>query len=364
MTSFVFVDDAPLLARVAAQLAGEPELALDTEFMREETYYPRLCLVQIAHPSGDVYCIDPLALQDLSPLAALFADSAIRKVVHAARQDVEVLLTRTELPRNLFDTQVAAALCGMSPQIGYGELVHKVLDLQLEKAHSRTDWTRRPLSAEQLHYAADDVRHLLPLRQTLQARLENLGRLSWFAGEMERLADAGLYRTDPANAWQRLKGLDSDDARRMAVAQAIARWREERAINRNRPRGWILSDDAVYEIVRSLPADLQALGALRSIPAGVVQKCGAELVAAVAASAHLPVNPRRSTRYVPPTAEEQKKLKALIATVKTIADGLDLSPEILASRKDLQQLLNGRTDIHALKGWRREVVGEALLRQL
>lgn len=364
MTSLQFIDTVPALAALLPQLETAPALALDTEFMREETYYPRLCLIQIATPAAE-YGVDPLAIEDLAALSALLAKPGILKVVHAARQDVETLMTRcAELPLNLFDTQVAAALCGLPPQIGYGDLVDRVLGVQLEKGHSRTDWTRRPLSTEQLHYAAEDVRYLLPLQEELRRRLEKLARLTWFEAEMRRFEDPSLYRMDPANAWQRLKGIDTQDERRAATAKALAQWRETRAMNRNRPRGWILADDALYQIARALPEDTDALTKLHLVPPGVIQKCGNEILAAVASTRHLPTNPAPVQRNTRPDPEQQRRLKQLTAAVKTVADGLGLSPEVLATRRDLLALLSGRTDVAPLQGWRGEVLGPALLSQL
>jgi len=359
MTPFQFIDDAERLAEVGAQLGGEREVALDTEFMRDRTFYPKLCLVQLATPRA-VYCIDPLALPDLAPLDALLADAGRRKIVHAARQDIEVLLTRCrELPVNIFDTQIAAALLGMPPQIGYGDLVKRELGVELEKAHARTDWAMRPLSSEQLEYAAEDVCHLPPLAAALRRDLEQRGRAQWFEYEMQRITDPALYRAVPDDAWRRLKGLDALDARRVEVAKALARWREHRAMSRDRPRGWILADDALYDIVRSLPADMASLAAIRTVPRGVLEKCGVDLLATIAASAHLGAEaPRRRER---PDPERERRLKSLSAIVRRVAEDVGISPEVLATRRDLQGLLNGRRDVEPLKGWRREIVGEALL---
>jgi ribonuclease D len=360
MIRFQFIDRLAELERLANELAGAMALALDTEFMRERTYYPKLCLVQLATADA-IACIDTLAINDLARLSPLLANNASLKVAHAARQDVETLLTRAvEPPTPLFDTQIAAALLGMQPQIGYGDLVHRLLGARLAKAHARTDWTLRPLSREQLEYAADDVRHLLPLREALTRELESRGRRHWFDAEMVRAQATFATRLSPEDAWQRLKGLDSLDERRRATAIALARWREKRAMQRDRPRGWILSDDALHEIVRALPHNIAQLQRLPSVPPGVVENSGADLLAAVEGSSHLASGelPRRAGR---PDPEMQARLKTLAATVKRIAEQLQLMPEVLATRRDLQQLLNGETDVPPLQGWRREVVGEALL---
>lgn len=359
MVSFQFIDRAEQLLDVVTQHAGERAVALDTEFMRDRTFFPKLCLVQLASSRG-VFCIDPLAIADLGSLDALFADSACRKIVHAARQDIEVLLTRCrESPLQVFDTQVAAALLGMPPQIGYGDLVKRELGVELEKAHARADWAARPLSSEQLEYAAEDVCHLPPLATALERDLEQRGRASWFAYEMQRITDPTLYRAHPEEAWRRLKGLDSLDARRTAVAKALARWREERAMRRDLPRGWILADEVLHEIVRALPADRDALARIRGLPRGVAEKSGEDLIATIAESAHLGSEPQR--RRERPDPERERQLKALSAIVRRIAADIGLSPEVLATRRDLQNLVNGRRDIEPLKNWRREVVGSALL---
>jgi ribonuclease D len=319
--------------------------------------------VQLATTSA-IACIDPLAIEDLAHLSALLGHAATFKVAHAARQDVEALATRNiQVPLPLFDTQIAAALLGMQPQIGYGELVHKMLGARLAKAHARTDWSVRPLSAEQLEYAADDVRHLLPLCEVLRRELEQRDRWHWFEAEMLRASATFAARLNPEDAWQRLKGLDALDPRRRATAVALAQWREQRAMQRDRPRGWILADEALYEIVRALPPDRTHLERLRAVPPGVIENCATDLLAAVRGSAHLESRDaqRRSTR---PDPAAQARLKALAATVKRIAEQLQLMPEVLATRRDLQQLLNGDTDVPPLQGWRRAVVGEALLSQL
>ncbi|HKE46347.1 MAG TPA: ribonuclease D [Steroidobacteraceae bacterium] len=363
MTASLFVNDASVLESLAAQLQAAPAFALDTEFMRERTYYPQLCLVQLAG-ADLIACIDPLAIEDLGSLDALLAQSDAVKVVHAVRQDLEALLTRlARAPTRLFDTQVAAALIGLSPQIGYGDLVQRFCGVALDKTHARTDWAARPLAPAQLRYASDDVRYLLPLRDALTAELDRRGRRTWFDTEMIRHASAGTRRIDPDEAWQRLRGLEGMDARRRETAKALARWREERAIRRNRPRGWILSDDALHDIVRALPEDRAAFERLESLPRGLLEKSGEELAGVVQSTARLNATARPQQRERP-DAEQQRRLKHLAATVRRVAEQLDLSPELLATRRELQQLLGGNRDIEPLRGWRRDVIGDVLLQAL
>ena len=360
MIGLQFIDQHSDLVRIADELRGAAHFAIDTEFMRERTYYPKLCLVQLA-TAGAIACIDPLAIEDLAQLSTLLGQPSSLKVAHAARQDIEALLTRSVQPATpLFDTQIAAALLGMQPQIGYGELVHRMVGAKLAKAHARTDWSVRPLSREQLEYAADDVRHLLPLHEVLQRELQSRDRLHWFDAEMTRASATFAARLTPQDAWQRLKGLEPLDPRRRATAIALAHWRETRAMQRDRPRGWILPDDALHEIARALPQNRAQLERVRSLPQGIIDNCATDLLAAVESSAHLAsggLAPRASR----PDPAAQARLKALAAAVKRIAEQLQLMPEVLATRRDLQQLVNGDTNVPPLQGWRREVLGEALL---
>jgi ribonuclease D len=229
-------DTAAALADCTRELAGASALALDTEFMRERTYRAELCLLQLAGPDCAT-CIDPLALADLTPVAELLRAPGTLKVVHASRQDLEVLFPAVGLVTPVFDTQVAAALAGLPAQVGYAELVRRFLGHELHKAHTRTDWSRRPLSPEQVLYALDDVRYLLPLKDALEERLAGLGRLDWLREELAALADPAAFEPDPDRAWLRVKGLRDLDPARERLARLLAAWRERRAGDRNRPCG-------------------------------------------------------------------------------------------------------------------------------
>ena len=343
---------------IAERLASEPVVGLDTEFLRERTYRAQLCLVQLSWRTGAV-CVDPILVADLSPLGRALGDERVIKVLHASRQDLEVLWPATGPVRAVFDTQVAAALAGEPAQIGYAELVRRLLGQELAKAHTRTDWSRRPLSPEQIEYALDDVRHLLPLKVALEERLDRLGRLSWLAEELAALSNPAALAVDPEEAWRRLKGLPGLDPGRQRLARALAAWRERRAMERNRPRGWILEDTLLREIVLRVPRTLEALASIPGMPGGVVQHCGRELLGAVeaaeiAASAPLPERQR-------PDPARSALVKKLVGVNQTVAGELGLSPEVLATRRDLEQLAEGRQDIAVLCGWRRGAVGERLL---
>src|SRR3546814_113419 len=244
MTTLIQTPEA--LAAHAARWAQCAWLTIDTEFVRVDTYYPKLCLVQIGDPERAV-CIDTLAFDDLTPLLdVLYAPTSIN-VFHAASQDLEILVRlRGNCPQPLFDTQIAATLLGIGDQIGYAGLIDKRLGITLDKSLSRTDWARRPLKDAELAYAAADVSHLATIYGALQDELAAAGRLGWLAEDCARLADASHYVTRPEDAWQRLRGLARMDARAQTVAAALAAWRETEAQNRDRPRKWIIDDDAIY----------------------------------------------------------------------------------------------------------------------
>ena len=349
------------LASLAGRLARAPAFGLDTEFLRERTYRAELCLLQIADTQGAV-CVDPLALADLAPLAPVLA-AGPQKVMHASRQDLEVLLPVAGAVRPLFDTQIAAALIGLPAQIGYGELVRRLLGHELDKAHTRTDWSRRPLSPEQVSYALDDVRFLLPLKDTLCTELERLGRRAWLEEELARLTEPDGSGADPEQAWTRIKGLKGLDPHRTRLARALGAWRERRAIERNRPRGWILEDGLLRDIVIRAPRTAAELAAIPDLPPGVLKHCGEELLAAIR-SAELPRElPPINTRVAPDPAASTL-FKKLAAVHRAVAAELALSPEVLATRRDLEQLAEGARDVPALRGWRRAVIGERLLAAL
>jgi ribonuclease D len=347
------------------RLQGARRIAIDTEFMRERTYWPQLCLLQVASDS-DCCLIDPLAGLDLAPLYAALSDPSRPKILHAARQDLEVLLNASgQVPGPVFDTQVAAALLGLPPQVGYADLVARQLGHSIDKGQTRTDWSRRPLSDAQLAYAADDVHHLLQLYTELAAALAARGRAAWHQEECALLEDPQLYRTEPAEAWRRLKGLGRLRHAEQAAARALAAWREQRAIASDKPRGWILSDEALYGLATLMPASTGDLEQVRALPPATVRKRGDELLELVRTA-------RESARDQPPspvpqrpTPEQTQRVARLQQRVKDVANGLGMSPEVLATRRDVEGMVLGSPE-HSplLRGWRREVIGQQLLELL
>jgi ribonuclease D len=362
MRDATLVTTSSELESAVFRLHGATRLAVDTEFMRESTYRPQLCLVQVAS-DADCYLVDPLTGIDLAPLLALLCDRARPKILHAARQDLEVLLLAGgSVPGPVFDTQVAAALLGLPPQAGYAELVARRLGHSIDKGQTRTDWSRRPLTPAQLAYAADDVHHLLTLHTDLAADLEARGRAPWHAEECAALDDPALYRTEPADAWRRLKGFGRLQPAEQAVARALADWRERRAIASDKPRGWILSDEALYALATLAPATTTDLEQVRALPPAVIRKRGEELlsliVTARAGAGDAPPSPPPSR----PTPGQTRLIGQLQQRVRDVAGTLEISPEVLATRRDVESLVLGPREASALLGgWRRDVIGESLL---
>jgi ribonuclease D len=356
-----YIDTSEALQAFSGQIAGAEWIALDTEFLREKTYYPKLCLLQIACP-GIVACIDPLVLDDIDPVLDVIFDPGITKVMHAARQDMEIFYhLRGAAPAPVFDTQIAAPLLGYPDQVGYGNLVREALGVTLDKLHTRADWSVRPLSAEQIHYAADDVIYLVDLYQHLHARLEDKGRLEWLAGDFRQLSSASLYENEPGLSWLRVKGGNRLKGPALAVLQALATWREERARHRDRPRGWILRDDALVELARHRPDSVEALGKIRGLNERLVNTTGKELVALIAQAAGKPPVPAPdSGARLRLTPAQDAVVDVMMAVVRVSGEENGMNPAVLASRKQLERLVLGDTGIEVMQGWRGKLVGERL----
>lgn len=348
-----------------AQFHGRPFIAVDTEFMRESTYWPKLCLIQAA-AEGVEAVIDPLAPGiDLEPFLAVMRDERIEKVFHAARQDVEILSNLDAMPKPLFDTQIAGMAAGFSEQVAYDVLVREMLRVDLDKSSRFTDWARRPLSEAQLTYALADVTHLASLYPLLRARLEDGGRLAWVREEMAALIDPALYDTTPENAWKRLKPR-RHTAKYLGVLRALATWREQTAQQRDQPRGRILKDDAIDEIATQAPIDLESLGRLRSLPKGFSgSRFGSEVLAAVqtglnSAEAHPPEAKRPARGASAPTGAVVELLKVLL---KARAEDAKVASKLIATVSDLEKIAaDDEGDTPALHGWRRETFGEDALK--
>lgn len=356
-----YIDSPAALTAFCEALKGREWIALDTEFIREKTYFPKLCLVQVGVP-GRCACIDPLALDSLQPLYDLLFDTNVTKVLHACSQDQEIFVHLTgQVPVPVFDTQLAVPLLGLPEQMGYANFIRELLGVTLDKAQSRTDWSRRPLSTSQLEYAADDVRYLAEVYPLVRERLAVQGRLEWLKPEFEPWEQLERYQPDPDNAWQRLRGLDRLRPKSLAIAQQLANWREQQAIARDLPRNWILKDEVILDIARLAPQKSAALADIRALPAKTVERYGETLVEQVnigAASQPRPLPARRRTAR--PDAQDEALADVLHGYLRLLADANDINSTSIAGRKDLLALVRGEST-PLLKGWRRVVAGEALL---
>jgi ribonuclease D len=353
------------LEAFCGRLSPAPFIAVDTEFMRETTYWPILCLIQVASLE-DSAVIDPMAEGlDLAPLLALLADPKIVKVFHAARQDVEIFNNLGVIPMPLFDTQIAAMAAGFGEQVAYDGLVRQMLKIEIDKSSRFTDWARRPLSAAQLEYALADVTHLAKIYPKLNDRLEKEGRLVWVAEEMAAMASPALYDVNPDNAWKRLKPRKFS-AKYLAAFRATAAWRERTAQTRDQPRGRILKDEAIDEIATQLPLDADGLNRLRSVPRGFSgSKFGPDLLDALNAAlkdpeAYAPVIERPDGRGGPPPGAVIELLKVLL---KARAEDAGVASKLIATVSDLEKIAgDDHAPVQALQGWRRELFGEDALR--
>lgn len=351
------------LADACARLAQHPFVTVDTEFMRETTYFPKLCLIQMASPDEAVL-VDPLAPGlDLAPFMALMADSGVVKVFHAARQDLEIVWILGRLiPAPLFDTQVAAMVCGYGDSVGYEQLANDLAKARIDKSSRFTDWSRRPLSEAQLVYAESDVTHLRDIYLALAADLAASGRESWVAEEMAVLNSPGTYEVQPENAWQRLKGRIRKP-KELALLIELAGWRESEAKQRDVPRQRVLKDDALMDIVQRAPRTSEALAELRSVPNGFERsRAGAEVLAAVERG--LALDPRSLPRLERERgrAANGAVLDLLKVLLKATADTERVAPKIIASSDDLEAVAaDDEADVPALKGWRRDIFGEKAL---
>ncbi|MBP1874510.1 Ribonuclease D [Ensifer adhaerens] len=354
------------LEAACQQLARSSYITIDTEFLRETTFWPELCLIQMANPDMAVI-VDPMAKGiDLAPFFALMANPDVIKVFHAARQDIEIIFHLGNLiPHPIFDTQVAAMVCGFGDSVSYDQLVNRIKGEQIDKSSRFTDWSRRPLTEKQLDYALADVTHLRDVYQHLNAQLEREGRSLWLSEEMAILEAKDTYDLHPDDAWQRLK-MRVKKPIELAVLQKVAAWREREARNRNVPRGRILKDDAIYEVAQQQPKDSEALARLRTIPKGWERSsAGAALTEAVNEALAIPKTdlPRLPRQNHTPegAAAATEMLKVLL---KLIAEKQGVAAKIIANSDDLDKIAaeGEKADVGALKGWRRELFGDTALK--
>jgi ribonuclease D len=360
MPDATWIDRSDELPPLARELESQPSIGVDTEFLRERTFFPKLCLLQLS-AGGRIWCIDTLRVGSLQPLMAALTAPGTRKLLHAARQDLEaVYLTAKQVLTPVFDTQVAAACIGLKPQIGYADLVKTLLDVVVPKGQTRTDWSQRPLTREQLKYAADDVLYLGDIAARLAERLRLLGREHWANEDCAALESRDLYEPDTGKSWQRLRGIAQLEPKPRSRAKAVAVWRERMARERDLPRAWILSDAAIFCIAHAAPADAAALQDVQPLN----ERFTAGVLEALQSAAAGPLDESEALQDSRPTQEQKALIERLNKVVDARAAQLQISPELLAPRGEIKALAMGKRDLPALGGWRLEEIGTALLNVL
>lgn len=359
----MFIDDQKSLESFVERAKSSRVLAIDTEFLREKTYYAKLCLLQMA-TDEEIVLVDPLRVRSLAPLVCLLEDESIVKLFHAGSQDIEILSRELGcMPRPVFDTQIAAALLGQTQQVGYGALVQSVCGVALKKMDSYTDWSRRPLSDSQQEYAADDVRYLPAMYATMKADLESKGRLSWLDDDFARLVDPKRYEVDPRERYVHLKRASQLTPRQLSAAREVAAWREETAQARNLPRKWIISDEQVVEACRRGARTIDELMMVRGLSGSLSTADSRRIVALIGEG----LDADESTWPRPPRPKKSEvnvdaEVDVMTALVRMRAKENDVAFQTMCCRDELVSLARGhREGLGILEGWRRELVGDELI---
>lgn len=359
----MYVDTHDGLIELVRKLEGASVMGVDTEFMRERTYFAKLCLIQVATDDTSAI-IDPLAIEDLSPLCELMTSPSILKVFHAGGQDLEIFYRQCgHATGPVFDTQIAATLAGFPQQVGYGALVREMLGVEIDKGDTYTDWGKRPLSATQVEYALNDVRYLPELHRRLIAKLEGEGRLAWLSDDFTRMECPSTYEIVPSEQWQRVKRISSLNRRQLAVAREVAAWRETEAMRRDVPKRWVLGDESIVEIARRGPKKAEELLSIRGVQDKISRSAAKGLLEAVVRGQacdeeDLPSLKRRRR----PAGDVDSAVDLMVAIVRQRARERGVAMPLLASRDELERLAAGeREESPLLDGWKRTMVGDELV---
>ena len=362
MSSINYINTPEKLSELIEKIKRVSWLALDTEFLREKTYYPKFCLLQIATPDW-VACIDPIALPQLDGLFDAIYNPAIIKVFHSCRQDLEIFYQiMGKLPYPIFDTQVAAPLLGFQDNPGYAMLVSSLLNINLSKAHTRADWSKRPLTEAQIEYAADDVIYLCQIYQMVLKKLDELGRSDWLVSDFAELSNPELYQVNPEKAWHKIKGKNKLTGKQLSIIQTLAEWREKTAQQEDRPKSWLLRDELLFDIAKLQPETVTDLANVRGINERTLNRYGKQLCQLINVAKNRPPIPlHEHGRTAKKTHQQDAILDILTALVRVRAEENALNPNILASRKDLEELLMADDDSPLLHGWRYSMAGKELI---
>ncbi|MFK7816533.1 MAG: ribonuclease D [Gammaproteobacteria bacterium] len=336
-------------------------LALDTEFIRERTYYPNLCLIQIAS-DRDIVCVDTIAIKDLSALRKLLFQPSITKIFHSASQDLEIFVNLfDEVPTPMFDTQIAASLLGFGDQVSYAFLVNEICGIELDKSLSRTNWERRPLTAEEIRYAVDDVKYLAKVYIYLKNKLTEEQRSHWSEFECKNLSALEKYKVDANTIWQSVKGAGKLESAQLIVLKQLAQWREFQAIAENKPRRWVLSDKALRSLAIVQPLNTESLEHVEDIKQEHVGYVDA-LFEEITIAKSIPETEWPEASLNQPLSSEQRKLiKQAQSFIRERAEELNVSPSLLATRSVVEKLVRGRRELDILSSWKKELVGDELV---
>jgi len=360
MSKIKLVEDSFELEGVVDALSKSNWIGIDTEFLREKTYYPLLCLIQVHSAEGE-WCVDTVKIEDLSSFEEVLSNPALCKIFHSCRQDLEALERRFTKPvQNLYDTQVAAGFTGLGDQVSYAALVKEVSGIELSKTQTRTDWSARPLSSLQIDYAIDDVRYLDDIRQHVNSRLDELGRIEWHRAECQRILDKVDYIVDANEAWSRLKGAAKIPRQNQQAAKALAIWREFRAQKRDRPREWIVPARAIVEICTKRPRDIRALSSIEGMSPGIVRNAGNEILEILD---HNPPDFDSAaiwSRHEPMDNAQKAKLAQAMKQLRAIAERENISQSLLGNRSGVEAMILQSRDVDLMGGWRYELAGKAI----
>jgi len=361
MTDEVYIKTSEQLHEFCQQIKGAPHLAIDTEFMREKTYYPQLCLIQVAS-DDHIACIDPIAIKDLTPLWEIILDENTVKIFHAARQDLELIYNiLKQIPKPIFDTQIAATLLGLGDQIGYATLVKAILNVDLDKSQTRTDWSQRPLDPEQIKYAANDVRYLVQSYSSVITQLTKQNRLDWLKIDFKQLSDSKLYDNNFQNCWQKVSGKQKLKGNTLGVLQTLSAWREQRAQEKNLPKKWVMKDDILIGLAMKRPKNKVQLAKIRGLNTDTISSIGDKLLSLINDTEH--ATPERQNIPGKLSPEQDALIDSLMSVLRLRAFEEKISPAMIANRKDLDKFLlePDSTELAITQGWRKQVAGDSLL---
>lgn len=357
--SFAYIDTNEELQTYCDSIKDSDTLFIDTEFIREKTYAPILCLIQVA-TADTLACIDPINITNLEPFLDLIFNESIVKVFHAARQDLEIFYNlRQTAPKPLFDTQIAATLLGHTDQIGYGNLVEALLNVSLDKKYARTDWTQRPLSTEQLEYAINDVIYLREIYALITHQLNANNRMEWLKDDFDYLGSDSTFEIFPEKMWRKVKGFKKLGGLQRAILQDLAAWREQKAVSSDKPRKWIVSDDILLSLAQHQPDSDTTLSKIRGLTEGLLKKSGPTIIDIIKQSKQRPQESWPSLpKFAKTSVQQDAVIDCMMAIVRLCAANENISASMLCSRKDLEQMLLTDEPIALTSGWRNKIAGK------